>query len=155
MSDAKRPNLPIGYWLKRADEVLTAGINEAQRVNGLTRTEWQILNVLHESGPAREEQIATALQPFAGAASLGRTLSGLRERGLVAGSGTPGEPYELTAEGRRTHEAALALQKEVRQRAVRGISEEEYATTVRVLQQIVENLGNADPSQQGPGTHKG
>lgn len=31
MSEQKRPHLPIGYWLKKADELLTARIDEVQR----------------------------------------------------------------------------------------------------------------------------
>ena len=36
--------LPIGYFIKQADYLLTKGINEIQSSLGLTRTDWQILN---------------------------------------------------------------------------------------------------------------
>ena len=140
MSEVKKPHLPIGYWLKRADEVLTKRINEAQRANGLSRTEWQILNVLSEVGSATDEQLEAPLRPFADITSLRELISGLQQRGLVSGKGTADDRYALTTHGQQTHEAALALQKEVRRQAMKDISEEDYATTVHVLQRIVENL---------------
>lgn len=149
MSEQKRPQLPIGYWLKRADEVLTAQIGEAQQANGLHRLEWQILNVLFEVGAATDEHVATPLRPFADAAALHTSLTGLHQRGLVAGNGSPADRYMLTELGRRTHQAALELQKAVRQRATRGIGEADYTTAVRVLQQIVENLSGETTAQEG------
>jgi hypothetical protein len=38
------------------------------------------------------------------------------------------------------HEAALAPQKQFREQAIKDVSEAEYTTAVRVLQQIVKNL---------------
>ena len=140
MSEPKKPHLPIGYWLKQADELLTRRINEAQRANGLNRTDWQILNVLQEAGSATDEQLATSLQPFASAAALREAVAALSQRGLVAGHGSADDGYTLTMQGERIYETALASQKEVRQRSMKGISEVDYATTVRVLQLIVENL---------------
>jgi DNA-binding MarR family transcriptional regulator len=40
------------------------------------------------------------------------------------------------------HAAALASQQAFRARAMSGISDDEYATTIRVLQRLVENLRN-------------
>lgn len=149
MTDPKKPHLPIGYWLKRADEVLTGRINEAQLANGLRRTDWQILNVLYEVGSATEEQLATPMRPFADVTVLREAVMGLTQRGLVDGDGSAGKNYILTQQGQRTHASALALQKEVRDRAIKGISEADYTTAVRVLQQIVENLDGEGAAQQG------
>jgi hypothetical protein len=49
MSESKQRHLPSGYWLKRADELLAVRIDKAQQANGLSRREWQILNVLWEA----------------------------------------------------------------------------------------------------------
>ncbi|HEX6970646.1 MAG TPA: MarR family transcriptional regulator [Limnochordia bacterium] len=136
----KRPNLPIGYWLKKADEALTTQINLAQQGNGLNRTEWQVLNLLHETSASTRAQIVEILRPFADADALQTTVQRLVDRGLVEGTGSETDPFRLTDAGRHLHGTALEAQKEVRQRAVRGISEAEYVTTVRVLQQLVTNL---------------
>ncbi len=136
----KQPHLPIGYWIKRADEVLTSSIDKAQQANGLSRTDWQILNLLHELGSATTDELAAPLRPFVDAISLKAEVISLSQRGLATGDGSAADKYVLTPSGQRVHEAALALQKQFRQQAVKGVSEEEYAIAVRVLQQIVKNL---------------
>jgi hypothetical protein len=45
-----KANLPIGYWLKHTDELLTKHINNVQTANGVSRSPWQVLNSLYESG---------------------------------------------------------------------------------------------------------
>lgn len=52
--------------------------------------------------------------------------------------------FQRTGEGQRQHGIVLATQKEVRRRAMQGISQEEYVTVVRVLQRIVSNLEARD-----------
>lgn len=139
MSEPHEPRLPIGYWLKKADQLLTARIDEAQQVNGVTRLEWQLLNTLHERGSASFEHLAAALHPFADAPALVEALERLVQREAVESS--PGTPeYRLTPSGGRLHAAAAASQDALRRRAMEGISENDYATAVRVLQRIVQNL---------------
>lgn len=144
MSAPKKPHLPIGYWLKKADEVLTSRINAAQEANGLTRTEWQILNVLHETSSASRSQIIELLSPFRDADALGSTIDALIDRGLVEATETETRQLRLTAQGRDLHATALAVQKKIRQQAVQGIREADYGTTIQVLQQIVNNLTAED-----------
>lgn len=42
-------NIPIGYWVKQADEFLMKGINEIHASMQMTRTEWQMNNSIHEN----------------------------------------------------------------------------------------------------------
>jgi DNA-binding MarR family transcriptional regulator len=142
MSEHKRRQIPIGYWLKRADELLTKRIDEAQRSNGLTRLGWQALNVLRERRAARHDEIVDTLQPFADAAMVDDVVGGLVQRGLVSSSTEDG--FNLTPVGTELYERALLAQQVVRQRAVAGISETEYATMVGALQRLVENLERDD-----------
>jgi len=142
MSEQKRKQLPIGYWLKRADELLTKRIDEAQRSNGLTRLGWQALNLIRERRTARYDEIVDTLRPFADAAAVDDVVGGLAERGLVSGSAEVG--VDLTPAGAELYERALLVQQAIRERAVAGISETEYATTVGTLQRLVENLERVD-----------
>ena len=68
----------------------------------------------------------------------------------VDGGRQAGAAYQLTDEGRQRHAVILAAQKEVRLRAMQGISEAEYVTVIRVLQRIVNNLSE-DGSPSDPG----
>jgi DNA-binding MarR family transcriptional regulator len=143
MTQMKRPELPIGYWLKRADNLLTEHINKVQEANGVSRFEWQVLNTLNETGGAGKAQLFEVIGTFVDAPSLDGILTRLTERGWVEqGDGSKHDAlvYRLTTDGRRQHGVILGTQKEVRQRAMQGISAEEYAATVQVLQRIVQNL---------------
>ena len=55
----------------------------------------------------------------------------------------------LTWMGQRAHATILASQKEVRQQAMAGISEEDYATVIRVLERIVQNLDGESHAEHG------
>jgi DNA-binding MarR family transcriptional regulator len=137
-------HLPIGYWLKQADNLITEQVNKVQADNGISRFDWQVLNTLHEVGPVSKDRIFEVMSTFVDAAGLDAILVHLAERGWAESieSGQAGiVTYQLTHEGERRHSVILAAQKEARQRTVQGISEEEYATVIRVLQQIVSNLG--------------
>ena len=118
-----------------------------QARHGVSRTDWQTLNLLNESGSSSKERLFESMRTFVDAAGLDEILSRLSqrgwiERGPVSGSGT--SEFQLTAEGRRQHTVILATQKEAREKAMRGISAEEYATAIKVLKQIVSNLeGNS------------
>lgn len=102
MAEPRKPHLPIGYWIKRADALLTARINEAQAANGLTRTEWQVLNSVFEMSSAAASEIAEVLRPFADPLELSATIDGLVRRGLIAeGAGEPGR-LRLTPAGEGT-----------------------------------------------------
>ena len=138
MSRAAAPRLPIGYWIKKADELLTARIDAAQQTNGLTRLGWQALNLIHEAAAPSRDEVAKTLQPFADAATVDQTLNGLSDGGLVRQMSAG--LLELTPEGAKLHQRALESQKTVRHRAVEGIDGADYATTVRVLQRLVRNL---------------
>ena len=137
MSRPDRQRLPIGYWLKRADDLLTARIDAAQRENGLTRLDWQALNVVRDAGDADPAQVTAALEPFASALEVEHALDALRQRGLLGESeGT----VRLTELGSNVYDRALSSQKTVRTRALDGIHQDAYETTMRVLRQLVENL---------------
>jgi DNA-binding MarR family transcriptional regulator len=144
MTQDMRPKLPIGYWLKQADNLLTQQIDQAHTAEGISRSDWQILNMLKELGGASRESIFETMQTFVDAQNLNQTIAALTERGWVEFrqnlKSAMEEEFQLTQKGHQQHEVILVAQKKVRQRAMQDISEEEYATVIRVLQQIVSNL---------------
>lgn len=149
MTERKKPHLPIGYWLKRADEAITESVNQAQQANGLSRIDWQVLNLLHEVSAAAWEQVAEALGPFADGERLQAVVDDLVARGLVERREPAGSVYQLSEQGRQLHQAALTAQREVRRQAMAGVSESDYQTAVRVLQRMVANLAGDSPERRG------
>lgn len=143
MDDQPKASLPIGYWLKRVDNLLNEQIDKLHVDSKITRSDWQVLNLLSEMGNGSKQQIFESMQTFVDPTQLEKILSGLVERGWI-GESVASEratlAYQLTVEGKRQHQQLLARQKEVRQRAVQGISEEEYVTVIQVLQRMASNL---------------
>jgi hypothetical protein len=83
MTQATKPELPIGYWLKRADNLLTEQINKAQAAHGVSRSDWQALNKLNERGSASKERILESMRTFVDAPSLDEIITRLIGRGWV------------------------------------------------------------------------
>ena len=135
------PQQPIGYWLKKADTLLTARIDAVQQANGLTRLDWQMLNVIRDA-EATPAHLAATLKPFADAEQVAGRLTALAARGLVAAAG-PGT-YTLTDAGAALYHRALEAQQGVRKTAFAGLSEADYHATLHVLQTLVANLEGGD-----------
>lgn len=89
-----------------------------------------------------EPQLAEALAPFASPSDLASVLAALAERGWLERGATSGS-WSLTEAGRRQHAAVLQAQQQVRAALTRGISAEEYAQTLDVLERMVNNLREA------------
>jgi len=70
MNPENKSQLPIGYWLKRADEVITKHINRVLSDYHLTRFHWQVLNMVHEAGIITKAQVFEAMRTFVDAAEL-------------------------------------------------------------------------------------
>ena len=77
--DAPRP---IGFWLKLVDRLIDEQFASTLEEHGVTRRQWQLLNVLSQ-GDATVEQLDAAVAPFLSAG--------------VGADGEPGEP-ETSAE---------------------------------------------------------
>jgi DNA-binding MarR family transcriptional regulator len=95
------------------------------------------------------------MQVFVDRAEFEAIVARLAEQGWIEQSQAEDQselPFQLTAEGRQRHSQILAAQQAARRQAMLGISDEEYAAAVRVLQQIVRNLSESgvdlSPSDQ-------
>lgn len=131
--------LPIGYWLKRVDKLLTEQSDAALAERGFTRLRWQLLNSVAEAGALSREQLHSTLAPFARPDELDTLTAGLVEAGFIVSEETEGL-LRITEAGRAERSQLLQLQQVVRGRALDGVSAEEYTTVIRVLQRVAQNL---------------
>ena len=133
--------LPIGYWLKHTDEVITRHVDQVLDDRGFNRFRWQVLNMLYEAGTMTRGTVFATMQTFISADQLKEILDGFARAGwlVTRGAGNATE-LELTEAGRAERDAVFKLQSDVRRRAMQGITEQEYATVVTVLQRMVSNL---------------
>ena len=132
---------PIGYWLKHADEVITEHIDRVLSDNGFTRFRWQVLNIVYQAGTITRSGVFDTMQTFIDARQMDEIIDGFVKEGWLVerGEGDAAQ-LTLTEAGKDKREAVFKLQSEVRRRAMRGITEQEYTTVIDVLQRVVKNL---------------
>ena len=130
---------PIGYWLKLVDNLIERQFATTLDEHGVTRRQWQLLNVLAR-GTATVEQLDEAVRPFfSDDESSAEHLSELIESAWV--DATPGG-YEMTERGFTAFGTLGEVVAQQRALVGQGISESEYTATVSVLEKMARNLGH-------------
>ncbi|MFJ3829280.1 MarR family winged helix-turn-helix transcriptional regulator [Streptomyces sp. NPDC090046] len=135
--DVEQDVKPIGYWLNRTDQALTASMDSALVAFGLTRLGWQVLNAVRDDARATDAGLATALAVGDGTSALSATVAAL----LADGRLTRPRPdrLALTDDGRALLAEAARRMGAFRERSARGITREEYLTAVSVLERMTRN----------------
>jgi hypothetical protein len=134
---------PIGFWLRLVDNLINEQFATTLDEHGVTRIQWQLLNVL-ASGEATVVELDAAVGPFLAAEGEETTvehLSELIESGWVDATPTA---YELTERGHGARDRLTNVVAGQRTEMVAGVTEEEYLRAIQTLEQIARNLGWAD-----------
>ena len=133
---------PIGYWLKTLDRLIDGQSESRLGDAGLSRRQWQILNLLHDgarSVPELQDELAPFIQDAPD--ELDDAVTGLLSRGWADSQNAV---ISLSKTGEAQFGLVTANIAELRQDLAAGISPEEYRATVDVLVRMVANLeGNA------------
>ncbi|MEU4248537.1 MarR family transcriptional regulator [Amycolatopsis sp. NPDC026612] len=125
---------PLGWWLRHLHELLESSMAQVLDAETLTRRHWQVLNTI-TLGARTPEQVDAAMAPFVtGEGSMAPKMAELRARGWATEEGT------LTDDGRAAHARVEEHIKAFRTKAVEGISEDDYRTTLRTLERCAANL---------------
>lgn len=119
---------PLAPWLRAAGRHLSAATDQALFAEGSDRREWRMLNLIDGTAPGANP----GRMPHPGRAQI------LIDRGWAAWSD---DGLSLTDRGRAAKERLGAAVAEVRERVSTDITDEDYETTVRTLEQIARNLG--------------
>ena len=132
---------PLGFWLKLVDSLIDEHFAATLDEHGVTRRQWQVLNML-EQRPATERELIDALAPYFASAdeppSVTEHLVELVESGWIAHEG---EYYSITDRGHSSLQTLSELVEQIRERCGADLSAEEYATTVASLERMALNLG--------------
>lgn len=132
---------PIGYWLKLVDRLIDEQFASTLEEHGVTRRQWQLLNVLSRE-PATVEQLDAAVAPFLSAdddESSVEHLTELIESGWVDATPTG---YDVTERGRGAFERLAEVVATQRTVMAAGITQDEYTQTISVLERMARNLGH-------------
>ena len=124
------PVKPLGYWLKHIDRLVEDNFERLLGGDGITRRHWQILNTM----PSTMAEIDDTLAPFQTGETFQPLVNDLVDKGWVQGA------YQLTPQGAQAYERISAQVCAARRQAVDGISDEEYATLVTLLERIATNV---------------
>ncbi|MEV8480045.1 MarR family winged helix-turn-helix transcriptional regulator [Streptomyces sp. NPDC051173] len=135
-SDAELIKQPIGYWATAAGRAVVGNIRSGLAQYGISQPQWWVLN---RNGETREEVTSLLLHYVMPGDDLEAEIDDLLDRGLI----TLGEKNRitLTAEGEKVFARCAAWQKAARERTHDGVPDEEYLTTLKVLQRMIHNVG--------------
>ncbi|MGW2372823.1 MarR family winged helix-turn-helix transcriptional regulator [Kitasatospora sp. NPDC001683] len=141
-SDAELIKQPIGYWSWAAYKAVVSRTRGALAEVGTTQPQWWVLAQLGRAEePRTRDDVCAVLRDYldTGQEALNAEIDATVEHGWVTESA--GGLLELTAEGRAFFEKTAALQGELWAERHAGISDEEYLTTLKVLQRFIHNTG--------------
>ena len=134
---------PIGFWLKLVDSKIDEQFASTLDEHGVTRRQWQLLNVLTQE-PATEERLDAAVAPFLSAEdgeSSAEHLAELVDSGWVA---LMRSQYELTERGRAALDRLSDVVATQRTLVTEGLTQQQYDDTLAVLERMARNLGWTD-----------
>ncbi|MFD8459991.1 MarR family winged helix-turn-helix transcriptional regulator [Streptomyces antimycoticus] len=141
-SDAELIRQPIGYWSWAAYKAVVTRIRTTLAGIGTTQPQWWVLAQVAHADPAKtREEVSDLLSNYLEAGR--EVMEEEIDRTIVQGWITEDAEGRLglTAEGRTFFDKAAALQDELWTERHAGISDEEYLTTIKVLQRFIHNTG--------------
>ncbi|KUL48683.1 transcriptional regulator [Streptomyces violaceusniger] len=141
-SDAELIRQPIGYWSWAAYKAVVTRIRTTLAEIGTTQPQWWVLAQVAHADPAKtREEVSDLLSNYleAGREVMEEEIDRTIAQGWIT-EDTEGR-LGLTAEGRTFFDKAAALQDELWTERHAGISDEEYLTTIKVLQRFIHNTG--------------
>uniref|UniRef100_A0AAU2JKS0 MarR family winged helix-turn-helix transcriptional regulator n=1 Tax=Streptomyces sp. NBC_00049 TaxID=2903617 RepID=A0AAU2JKS0_9ACTN len=140
--DAELIQQPIGYWSWAAYEAIVSRTRGALAGMGTTQPQWWVLAQVARAEEVRTRgEVTDILKDYlaVGGEALAEEIDTTIARGWITQDAAG--RLDMTAEGREFYDQAAALQKELWDERHAGISDEEYLTTLKVLQRFIHNTG--------------
>ncbi|MFF3333597.1 MarR family winged helix-turn-helix transcriptional regulator [Streptomyces sp. NPDC002888] len=138
---------PIGYWSGVVHRAVTRRIRDATARMDVAQPQWWTLNRVDVGGRPTREQVAAQLRDVTdGPYEIPRVVDQLLHRGWLDVDGD--RRLHVTGAGREAKARITELVTSLRAEVHRGIPDEDYVTTLRVLRTMIHNL-------DGPGRPSG
>ncbi|MFI8948947.1 MarR family winged helix-turn-helix transcriptional regulator [Streptomyces sp. NPDC053750] len=141
-TDTELIQQPIGYWSWAAFKAVVTRTRAALAELGTTQPQWWTLaQIARADTPKTRGEISRLLRNYldTGPEAMEAEIDATLTRGWT--TQTPDGHLTLTPEGRAFYEKAAALQTDLWTERHAGISDEEYLTTLKVLQRFIHNTG--------------
>lgn len=142
----------IGYLVTDLTRLFGRVFDRRAAHLGLTRVQWRALKRIHLDEGMTQAALADVLdmEPIA----VGRVIDRLQKAGFVDRQADPGDRrcwrLHLTPQSLQVMDGIEAVAQGVREDTLVGVDAEELATTVRVLNQIRDNLARLDRDGREP-----
>lgn len=132
----------VGTVLAQVARLMRRAFDERAREIGVTRPQWQVLSVLLRHEGIKQGGLAEILEvePI----TAGRMIDRMQDAGLVERHADPADRRAwrlyLSQRGREIIERLQPLARETSDAALSGLSEEEKAELLQILERMLENL---------------
>ncbi|MGR4848933.1 MarR family winged helix-turn-helix transcriptional regulator [Streptomyces sp. LARHCF252] len=139
-NDAELIQQPIGYWSWAAFKAVVSRTQAALAGIGTTQPQWWVLAQVARADTVRSRhEVSRLLENYldTGSEAMEREIDRTIAQGWIT-EDSEGR-LSITAEGRAFYDKAAALQDELWAERHAGISDEEYLTTLKVLQRFIHN----------------
>ncbi|POX39507.1 transcriptional regulator [Streptomyces sp. Ru73] len=140
-SDTELIQQPIGYWSWAAYKAVVTRTRGALAELGTTQPQWWVLHQVASAPDGRSR--AEVTEVLRGYLDVGDALA--EEIGTTVARGWLTQDADgrlrMTPEGAAFYAKAAALQEELWAERHEGITDEEYLTTLKVLQRFIHNTG--------------
>ncbi|GHJ28414.1 hypothetical protein TPA0910_28470 [Streptomyces hygroscopicus subsp. sporocinereus] len=141
-SDPELIRQPIGYWSWAAYKSVVSRIRAALAEIGTTQPQWWVLaQVARAETVKTRAEVSRLLRNYldTGPEAMEAEIDATIAQGWITEDA--GGRLGITAAGRAFYDKAAALQDELWAERHAGISDEEYLTTMKVLQRFIHNTG--------------
>ncbi|MEU0739150.1 MarR family winged helix-turn-helix transcriptional regulator [Streptomyces sp. NPDC006134] len=141
-SDAELIRQPIGYWSWAAYKAVVTRIRTALAEIGTNQPQWWVLAQVARADTVKtRDEVSRLLRNYldTGPETMEAEIDATISQGWITedAEGRLG----ITPEGRAFYDKAAALQDDLWAERHAGISDEEYLTTLKVLQRFIHNTG--------------
>jgi hypothetical protein len=141
-NDAELIHQPIGYWSWAAYKAVVTRTRGALAEIGATQPQWWVLaQVARAKHIKTRDEVSEILRNYLdmGKDDLGAEIDATIAQGWITEDSE--RRLGITAEGKEFFNKAAGLQEELWAERHAGVSDEEYLTTIKVLQRFIHNTG--------------
>ena len=131
---------PIGFWLKLLDRLIDESFDATLDEHGVTRRQWQLLNVL-QRGATSQAELDAAVAPFLGGDGETTTAADIDELVDSDWVASSAAGFVLTQRGEQSFERLAEVVAGIRASVSEGVGDADYETTTRSLERMARNLG--------------
>lgn len=138
MSTPPAPSSRLDAVVRQLESALSHAFDEALADRSTTRVEFLMLSVLaHADHPLTWEEVEARMPAQLGPATLTEAWAGLTSGNWVEDLG---DGRIITAEGQEALEGLHTDIEDIHERAASGVTNEDYATAVAVMETMLTNL---------------